>query len=148
MRNAPTKPVWTWAWGLIAKINEQIGQSCRVYGRACAALVRLNADEATLNKFLVLSKDDVKASTAILNPNIPGSSSHQLSWIWQSRLGPVGMISDAMQECMFPLLAYLQSRQLIIVTLASSTGALASCSSPKNEMGRGTSAHLIFWARA
>src|SRR5258705_464547 len=89
MRNAPTKPVRTQAQGLIAKINGQIGQSCRVYGRARAALVRLNADEATLNKFLVLSKDDVKASTAILNPNIPGSSSHRLSWIWQSRLGPV-----------------------------------------------------------
>jgi hypothetical protein len=32
----------------------------------------------------VLTRDDVRPSTAILNPNIPGSSTLQLSWIWQT----------------------------------------------------------------
>jgi hypothetical protein len=102
MRTSPTTHVRTRTRALIATINNQIAHCCRVYGRARAALVRLNADEATLNKFLVLSKDDVKASTAILKPNEPGSSSLRLSWIWQSRLGPAGVTSEAMQECMCP----------------------------------------------
>jgi hypothetical protein len=31
-----------------------------------------------------LTRSDLKASTAILRPNIPGSSTLQLSWIWQT----------------------------------------------------------------
>lgn len=135
LRNAPTTEIRTRTRSVITKINDRIAHCCRVYGRARAALVRLNADEAKLNKYLVLSKDDVRASTAILKPNAPGSSSLRLSWIWQSRLGTPGVSSEAMQECMYPIT--WPDQKLIIFIFISPTCTLASCSSSKNEMGRG-----------
>lgn len=104
MRAAPKKAVRTRSRAIIAKINDRIAFSCRAYGRTRAALVRLEADETTLNRFKVLSKDDVKSSTAILNPNIPGSSSHRLSWIWHTRSGPAGVLPESMRECMYTYL--------------------------------------------
>ena len=62
-------------------------------------MVRLGANEPTLAKFRLLTRDDVKASTAILDPNIPGSSNIRLSWIWA--MGPQLSRSapEAIQEC-------------------------------------------------
>jgi hypothetical protein len=82
---------------VIAKLNDQIKHFCHVYARARAAMVRLGANEQTLRRFQILLKEDIKASTAILNPNIPGSSSLRLSWIWNmesadAATGPVSMI--------------------------------------------------------
>ena len=51
-------------------------------------MVRLGADNTILERFRILLKEDVKASTAILKPNLPGSSNLHLSWIWQ--MGPSG----------------------------------------------------------
>ena len=54
-------------------------------------MVQLGADECTLSTFQLLSKDNVKASTTILKPNIPGSSSIQLSWIWETDIRTSGV---------------------------------------------------------
>ena len=102
MRSAPSKGARTRSRSAIIRITEHVAQYSRVYCRARAALVRLGADEHMLTKFKLLSRDDVKASTAILNPNIPGSSSIRLSWIWE--IGPriSGSAPDAIRECKLP----------------------------------------------
>jgi len=99
MRKSPSKGVRTRSRAVIAKLNERIALRCRVYGRARSALVQLGADEDTLKTLQVLSKDDVKASSAIVNPNSTGSSSVTLSWIWHSRAGLIGSGPDLMHEC-------------------------------------------------
>jgi len=81
MRKAPSKSVRTRSRALISKLNHWIALCCQVYGRARTALVQLGADDKTLRTFRILLKEDVKASTAILDPNIAGSSSLQLSWM-------------------------------------------------------------------
>lgn len=99
MRSAPTKSVRTRSRAVISKVSDQISHYSRVYNRARAAMVRLGADDSTLNKFRVLSREDVKASTAILNPNIPGASSLRLSWIWEMGAKTSGSAPDTMREC-------------------------------------------------
>ena len=99
MRSAPSKGMRTRSRSAILQISEKILQFSRVYCRARAAMVRLGADEHTLNKFKLLSRDDVKASTAILDPNIPGSSTIRLSWIWETGPRISGSGADAMLEC-------------------------------------------------
>lgn len=101
MQKSPSKGVRTRSRNVIAKLNEQIALRCRVYSRARSALVRLGANEATLNTLRVLLKEDVKASTAMIDPNSAGSSSVTLSWIWQSRAGLIGSGPDLMRECKF-----------------------------------------------
>ena len=41
-----------------------------------------DASNEVLDRFKILLKDHIKSSTALLNPNEPGSSNVQLSWIW------------------------------------------------------------------
>ena len=80
---APRKSVITRARNVIVKLNNKIQFYAKVYSRCRAALVRLGADNRILNRFKNLTKQDIKASSAIKDPNIPGSSSLRLSWIWQ-----------------------------------------------------------------
>lgn len=82
IRVAPRKGVRTRARSVIAKINDRISYNCRVYDRCRATMVKLNADDTVLNKFQRLERHDVTSSTALLNPNEPGSSNQRLSWIW------------------------------------------------------------------
>lgn len=102
MRSAPSKGVRTRSRSAIIRITDQVSQYSRVYCRARAALVRLGADESTLTKFKLLSRDDVKASTAILDPNIPGSSTIRLSWIWETGPRLSGSAPEAIRECKLP----------------------------------------------
>jgi hypothetical protein len=99
MRKGASKTVKTRSRSVITLINSRITAYSRIYGRTRAALVRLGADEPTLNKYLVLHKDDVRASSAILDPNEPGSTTIQLSWIWQTRRGGAASTPEAMREC-------------------------------------------------
>lgn len=99
LRKASSKAVRTRSRAAIAKLNNRIALYCRVYGRARLALVRLGADNRTLTRFRILLKDDVKASTAIKDPNAFGSSSVRLSWIWQTDAGSIGSGPELMREC-------------------------------------------------
>jgi len=99
MRSAPSKALRTRSQAVIDKISDRISHYSRVYSRARLAMVRLGANERTLGTFQLLSKDDVKASTAVLKPNIPGSSSIRLSWIWETGGKTSGSAPETMQEC-------------------------------------------------
>jgi hypothetical protein len=101
MRVAPSKGVRTRSRATISKINDRISYCCRMYTRARAAIIRLNPHDQSLNKFQKLDKADIKSSTAILDPNSPGSSSLRLSWIWQKQLGPTGSAPESILECEF-----------------------------------------------
>ncbi|KAH9474324.1 hypothetical protein JR316_0012782 [Psilocybe cubensis] len=88
---APRKGVRTRSRAKIDDMNHQITFYSQLYTECWARLILLGADNATLQKFQVLKKEDVKTSTAILDPNTPGSTRVQLSWIWHTaiqRLGP------------------------------------------------------------
>ena len=107
MQSAPSKSVRTRSRSAITNISDRIAQYSRVYNRARAAMVRLGADERTLIKFKLLTRDDVKASTAIRDPNIPGSSTFRLSWIWETGPRLTGSAPDGMRECMISFAFYI-----------------------------------------
>lgn len=99
MRVAPKKSVRTRARAIIVKLNERISLYSRVYTRCRGALVRLNADSTILDRFQVLRREDVNASTAILDPNLPGASSLRLSWIWQTSGYGKNQSPEQVREC-------------------------------------------------
>jgi len=102
LHSAPSKGARTRSRTAITRITDHVSHYSKVYCRARAALARLGADETTLTKFKVLTRDDVKASTAILDPNMPGSSSIRLSWIWETGPRISGSAPDAIRECKQP----------------------------------------------
>lgn len=103
MRKAPKKGVMTRSRATIRKIDHQIACLYKLYGRNRGCMVRLSANAATLATFRSLTPADVKSSTAILDPNQPGSKKLKLSWIWQIN-GGAGMDDspEALMECRWP----------------------------------------------
>lgn len=99
IRVAPRKGVRTRARATIAKLNHRIAYHARVYGRCRRALARLDADAATLDKYQILLKEDLKSSTALLNPNEPGSTRIQLSWIWRTADNTSSDTPESLREC-------------------------------------------------
>ena len=87
IRVAPRKTVNTRSRTEVRKVNLQISVHCRLYTQCRNRLIKLGAPPDTISQFRVLTVDDVKASTAIINPNEPGSTKLKLSWIWQSAGG-------------------------------------------------------------
>lgn len=84
IRVSPRKGVATRARAAVKRLNNQIAEHGRMYTRCRSCLVILGADPSVLSTFKILNPVDVAGSTAILNPNEPGSSSIKLSWIWQT----------------------------------------------------------------
>ena len=83
IRVAPRKAVGTQARQVVLKLNKNISFYSRTYSRCRAAIERLSENSEPLQVYKVLTRQDVKASSAIKNPNTPGSTSLSLSWIWQ-----------------------------------------------------------------
>ncbi|KAF8805303.1 hypothetical protein BYT27DRAFT_7224958 [Phlegmacium glaucopus] len=84
IRVSPRKAVNTHSRATVKKLNLKILVHCRLYSQCRARLVILGTNPATLSRLKVLTPADVKASTAIMNPNEPGSTRLTLSWLWQT----------------------------------------------------------------
>ena len=99
IRVAPRKGVRTRARSAIAKVNAQVAFYCRLYTQCRTAMVKLGADDIILNRFRVLERQDIASSTALLNPNEPGSTRQRLSWIWLSGHTEYNQESLGLYEC-------------------------------------------------
>ncbi|KAF9552131.1 hypothetical protein CPC08DRAFT_647294, partial [Agrocybe pediades] len=82
---AGRKHMKTRAREVVREMNHRIGLHCAAYNKSRRRMLNLGADPKLMqDKFQPLKKDDVKTSTAVLNPNMPGSTKLQLSWIWKT----------------------------------------------------------------
>lgn len=84
MRAAPRKGVRTRARTTIDDLHRKLSLLCQVYAYCRERLIDLRVDREVLSAFRVLTQEDVRCSTAVLSPNLPGSTKLTLSWIWQS----------------------------------------------------------------
>jgi len=107
IRKAPTKGVKTRARTKAITQAVHLTDLARQYNRARETMQRLGASETDLRRYQKLERCDLKASTAVLNPNMPGSTTRQVGWIWQ-----VGMDAAdspaAVTECMFMVGVYMR----------------------------------------
>ena len=62
-------------------------------------MVRLGPTQSMLDQYPILHKEHLKSSTALLNPNEPGSSRVRLSWIWQSNMPGNSASPASLREC-------------------------------------------------
>jgi hypothetical protein len=84
IRAAPRKGVRTRSRAVVHELVNKISLHARMYNHCRSRLLALDCDADTLSMFQRLTKDDLNASTAILNPNVAGSTSVRLSWIWHN----------------------------------------------------------------
>lgn len=99
IRPAPRKGVRTRARSTLSKLSHSVSFHCIAYRRCRAAMERLGATPDILNQYQLIQAEDIKTSTALLDPNKPGSTTLRLSWIWQlDSLEPHSSVG-ALQEC-------------------------------------------------
>jgi hypothetical protein len=102
IRASPRKGVTTRSRAAVRKLNNQIAEHCRSYTRCRSSFLILEAEDSILFKFKVLNPSDVVGSTAVLDPNHPGSTRIKLSWIWQTSSRNIlcfaGQLSDVGSE--------------------------------------------------
>jgi hypothetical protein len=101
LRLASRQSMRSRARGKIAILNAEISLCCHAYTRCRTAMVRLQVPENMMRRYLVLTKSDIKASSALLDPNKPGSSTLRLSWIWQTQTPGQSSTTEAVIECTF-----------------------------------------------
>ncbi|KAF8875673.1 hypothetical protein CPB84DRAFT_1752625 [Gymnopilus junonius] len=65
----------------VKALHEERTLHACMYSRCCQKLEKLKCGPKILNVLKVLS-EDLQVSTAVLNPNLPASSSIKLSWLW------------------------------------------------------------------
>jgi hypothetical protein len=132
IRVAPRKGVHTRARAAIAKLNHLIAYYSRVYTRCRAAMLRLGAGQSVLNQYRILLKQDVKSSSALLNPNLPGSTTLKLSWIWQNGGAGNESTPESLHECEYSYISLARPTALILAARRhSQSGTLAQ--SPRIE---------------
>lgn len=84
IRGQIRKTIRTRSQKRIKSLHHKLSLHARIYTRCRNHLVALKCLPSILRQYRVLKKEDLKTSTAILNPNQPGSTSLKLSWIWHS----------------------------------------------------------------
>jgi len=84
IRGQIRKKIRTRSQKRVKSLHNQLTLHARIYTRCRNHLVALNCGSSILGRFRVLTREDLKSSTAILDPNKPGSTSIKLSWIWHS----------------------------------------------------------------
>lgn len=98
IRVSPRKGVTTRARATIKKLNNEIADLGRMYSRCRSCILLLSEDLSVSSRFKALLPADVAGSTAILNPNEPGSTTIKLSWIWQTSSRHLVGFADANDE--------------------------------------------------
>ncbi|PPR03552.1 hypothetical protein CVT24_007599 [Panaeolus cyanescens] len=83
-RISPNTATTTRSQQKLKAISSDISLHSRIYERCRERILLLNPSAAIKKRYLKLTKEDVKASTQVLAPNEPGSTSEKLSWIWLS----------------------------------------------------------------
>lgn len=84
IRAATHKPMRLRGHAKVRTLTHQLVHYARTYSRCRQCLLALDCSADIMCCYPALSKHDLRASTAILNPNIPGASNVQLSWLWYS----------------------------------------------------------------
>lgn len=71
------------AWGGFHSLEANLRHQVRVYTKARHALVQLGASAEILSKYQVLKPEDLKVSTAVVDPRLPSRKEANLAWFWK-----------------------------------------------------------------
>ncbi len=85
VRHANSQQTKTRAWSGITVLEKNVAQQAHIYFCTQHALVLLNANEEVLQRFQVLKKDNLSATTSVMDPSIQHHQNQALSWIWRMK---------------------------------------------------------------
>jgi hypothetical protein len=91
----------TRAWDHVKAVEHTAALNRRIYNRARKQMSLLGAEQRVLDKYKVLTKDDMKISTVVAEPNARGHRDDTLSWFWSMDVEGDSTSDDWMSECKY-----------------------------------------------
>ncbi|KAG1832498.1 hypothetical protein EV424DRAFT_1342450 [Suillus variegatus] len=82
VRVAKSQALSTRAWAQVHSVDRAVSINARIYSKCRSQLCRLGADDALLKRYQPLTREHLKVSTAITNPNSRGQRNNVLAWFW------------------------------------------------------------------
>jgi hypothetical protein len=101
VRHAHSQAKKTRAWANVTVVESIVKLQSRIYARARKAMTRLAAPDAVLTRYRRLRREELRASTQIIDPSIPGQRNIGLPWFWVMGVDRDVPSANWMQECDF-----------------------------------------------
>lgn len=99
IRNATSKVRRGRSWDEILILDGNARHHARVYSRARSCMLELGATPATIKKYRVLSRNDLKIRTNVIDPNARGERNSSLPWFWTLDVKDSSQGHTCMDEC-------------------------------------------------
>jgi hypothetical protein len=99
LREATSKTKRNRSWDNIKSTTGSARHHVRIYLRARKALLRLGASRDELAKYQPLTRDQLKITTARIDPTLRGTRNANLAWFWTIDVQSDCNTADGMEEC-------------------------------------------------
>jgi hypothetical protein len=98
VRSAKSQASSTRAWTQVRSVENAVNFNASVYSKCRSQLAKLPGHDL-LTKYLPLRKEDLKASSAVADPNARGQRDSTLPWFWSLDIQGDTLGNDWMTEC-------------------------------------------------
>ena len=99
IRPARTQRLKTRAWAEVHAAESTVQHHARVYMRARQAIVDLGAEPSLLDRYKVLTQQDLNIKTSIIAPHVRGQRNQSLPWFWTMDVRRDADVGEWMEDC-------------------------------------------------
>jgi hypothetical protein len=101
VRPARSQRLKTRAWGDVHDVESTVQHHARVYTRARQAIVDLGADAFLLERYKVLTRQDLSVQTSVIAPHVRGQRNKSLPWFWTVDVRGDTDVGPWMEDCAY-----------------------------------------------
>jgi len=101
IRPARTQRLKTRAWAEVHAVEATVQHHARVYMLARKAMVDLGAKSILLDRYKVLTRQDLSVKTSVIAPQVRGQRNKSLPWFWTMDVRRDTDIGGWMEDCTF-----------------------------------------------
>lgn len=101
VRPARTQRLKTRAWAEVHAAESTVQHHARVYMRARQAILDLGASTFLLDRYKVLTKQDLSVKTSVISPQVRGQRNKTLPWFWTMDVRRDTDVGEWMEDCMW-----------------------------------------------
>ena len=99
VRSAHSQRLKLRAWAEVQAAESTVQHNARVYMHARQAIVDLGATDSLLDRYKVLTWQDLKVQTSVISPQVCGQRNKSLAWFWTMDVGGDADIGEWMEDC-------------------------------------------------
>lgn len=104
VRHSKSQATTTRAWAKVTSVQNNVNRHARIYRRARRQLIALGAKPDIISRYQSLSPIDLKATSAVADPNSRGQRNSTLAWFWSMDIPRDTEVDNWMSECKLTVL--------------------------------------------